>query len=91
MNQKDRKRLIELRAKLEDLVSQGEEIANEIEDFANREQEKYDNLSEGLQQSERGQQIEGDAETLASVADALKEGNIGEGASELNNIEGLDD
>ena len=60
MNKTIRKRINEL---MEGLQS----IRDEIEMIADQEQEKYDNLPESLQSSERG-------ETLESVIESLQSG-----------------
>lgn len=66
MNQKQRDSLNALIGKLE-------EIKSEVETAQNEEQEKFDNLSEGLQQSERGQAMEQAANDLEEVVSALYE------------------
>lgn len=49
-----------------------EEAKAIIENLKNAEQEKFENLSEGLQQSERGQAFETTAQTLEEIFDHLK-------------------
>jgi len=51
MNQKQKKELDEIFSKLE-------EIEERLSAMRDEEEEKYENLSEGLQQSEKGQAIE---------------------------------
>lgn len=51
MNQKQRD-------KLNDFIGKLEEIKAVIEDEQQQEQEKFDNMTEGLQQTERGQACE---------------------------------
>ena len=65
MNAKQRKQL-------ERYMSQLIDIAEAIREMANEEQEKYDNLTEGLQATERGQQYEDNAGTLESIADDVE-------------------
>lgn len=60
MNKKDRKEL----EKALELLSQAQEI---IDSIKVGEQEKFDNLSEGLQQTEKGQKFE---ETVSTLEDA---------------------
>lgn len=60
-NRKDLQRAI-------DLLNEAKEI---IESVGEGEQEKYDNLSEGLQQAERGQRMEEVASTLSDQASSL--------------------
>ena len=70
MNAADRKQVSELVSKLEDLNSQFEEIKSDIQSLAEAEQEKFDNMSEGLQAGEKGQQIEAAAGSLDEAANA---------------------
>ena len=60
MNKKDRVHLAKA-------IGQLEEALSVIEDLAEAEQEKFDNMTEGLQQGERGQAIE---QAAASLSDA---------------------
>lgn len=57
------------------LIDDAKEIVERIKD---EEQEKYDNLSDGLQQSEKGQRFEEIVSTLDDVFSQLEEavGNI---------------
>jgi uncharacterized coiled-coil DUF342 family protein len=87
MNAADRKQVAALVAHLEELMSQASAIGEEIRELADAEQEKYDNMSEGLQQGDRGQAIEAAAQALSSAADAADEGNVVEALENLNNIE----
>lgn len=75
MNKKDRKQIEKARQMIQD----AKEILEVIKD---QELEKYDNLSEGLQQSERGQAFEAHANTLEEIV-----GNLETAADELNDIE----
>ena len=65
----------ENRADLQKAISLMEDAKEIIERIKDGEQEKYDNLSEGLQQSEKGQKFEEAASTLGEVYDQL-EGSI---------------
>lgn len=49
------------------------EAASIIEDVRNEEQEKFDNLPEGLQYSEKGQRFEEIVSVLEDVESALEE------------------
>ena len=60
MNKNDRKQLEKALA----LLGEAQEIIDAIKDG---EQEKFDNLSEGLQQTEKGQKFE---ETVSTLEDA---------------------
>ena len=66
MNKQDRK---ELERALE-LIEESKLIVENIRDT---EQEKFDNLSEGLQQTERGQKFEETASSLEDVISQLEE------------------
>jgi hypothetical protein len=48
-----------------------EDIKSEMETMAEEEQEKFDNLSEGLQQAESGQAMEAAATTLNDAVSTL--------------------
>lgn len=65
MNDLDRKRLQEAKQLVEDARSTVEALASD-------EQEKFDNLSEGLQASEKGQKLEATASNLADLANDLE-------------------
>ena len=71
MNKENRKDL----EKAVSLIEQAREIVEAIKDG---EQEKFDSLTEGLQQSERGQKFEQDASDLDDIFNQLDEaiGNI---------------
>lgn len=66
MNKQDR---IEL-AKALELIQDAQSIIDVIKDS---EQDKFDNLSEGLQQTERGQKFEETVSTLDDVISQLEE------------------
>lgn len=77
MTAKQRKSLSVSAENLQDILNQLdllglEEVANELKDIADKNQEKYDNLSEGLQQTERGQEMESAANDLSEAADELR-------------------
>lgn len=69
MNSRDRKRL----AEAQELIQRGLDI---IEDLVDAEQEKYDNMTEGLQASEQGQRIEAAAASLDNVKSSLEDAII---------------
>lgn len=48
-------------------------IISDLENFQSEEQDKFDNLSEGLQQAESGQKIEAAANALQSAIDYAEE------------------
>ena len=72
MNKKDRKEL----DKAVGLIDEAKEI---IDSVMNGEQEKFDNLSEGLQQSEMGQKLEANVSNLENAID-----NLDAGLEEIN-------
>jgi hypothetical protein len=63
-----------------------EEAENTLESLSEAEQEKYDNLNEGLQASERGMAFESNAGNLSEAAS-----EIGEVESTLSDIDVADD
>lgn len=87
MNKDDRQKVSELQAKLEDLKSQIGEIGQELSNMASEEQDKFDNLNEGLQASEQGQGFQNAAEALGEAASYAEEGNAGEAISALEGME----
>lgn len=86
VNKQDREQVAVIQAKLEDLKAQIEAAGQELQALADAEQEKFDNLNEGLQQSEQGQAIEAAAETLGEAASACENGEVGEAIEQLGNL-----
>ncbi len=62
-----------LNDKVEEYKSVFEDASSAIEELKDEEQEKFDNLSEGLQQSEKGQTIEATVSALETAYDAAQE------------------
>lgn len=89
MNATDRKLASELRERLSKLEDEANDIASQLEGLADAEQEKFDNMNEGLQQSEQGQRIESAAGSLGEAKDAAEEiaTNASDACSALDNIE----
>lgn len=87
MNAADRKKVDELKAKLGALKSETENVGTELRELADREQEKFDNMNESLQGSERGQAIESAAQNLDSAASEAEEGNANGALEALEEIE----
>jgi hypothetical protein len=87
MNKADRARLGLIRSELERLKGEVESIGSEIRDLADAEQEKFDNMSEGLQQGEQGQAIEAAAGELDEIASAAEDGNLSEALEAFDNLE----
>lgn len=54
-------------------ASELDTIKTAIEDLASEEREKFDNLSEGLQQADRGQAIEAAADALEGAQSTAEE------------------
>lgn len=73
MNRERRKAIAELVVQLRDLLDQLEPLKDAAENLRDEEQEAFDALPEGLQQSERGQVSESAAENLGYVAESLIE------------------
>jgi predicted transcriptional regulator len=69
------------RAELTDLIDKISIITDRIREFADSEQEKYDNLSEGLQASETGEKFQENIDTINEVCDSI--------ADELSRLEEL--
>ena len=61
----------ETRKRLSSILEQITAARDEIEDIAGEEREKFDNMPEGLQSSEKGEAIETAADTLDEQIDAL--------------------
>lgn len=101
MNAEDRKAIEEIKNDLQSQLNKKEALESDLEevkgavmtlggrirDIADAEQEKYDNLSEGLQQAEMGQSIEEAASVLSSAADSAEDDDIQSTLDELANLE----
>lgn len=72
MNKTSRAALSALQVKLAALVSELEAMHEDANQLAEDEQEKFDNMTEGLQQGEKGQAIEQAANNLADLASAIE-------------------
>lgn len=90
MNATDRKKANAIISQIEALKAQAEELAGELRELADAEQEKFDNMPEGLQGGDRGQAMEEAAGNLSSAADALESGSLEEALEALGQIEGLE-
>jgi uncharacterized membrane protein len=73
MNKDRRKRLGALEARLTAIVTDLDEIKIDLGDIRDEEQESFDNLAEGLQASENGQNMEQVVEYLTESVDAIEE------------------
>lgn len=87
MNAQDRKAVSELVSKLEGLKAEAETLGESLRSLADAEQEKFDNMSEGLQGADKGQAIEQAASDLSSAADSLESGDLQGALDSLGNIE----
>lgn len=74
MNKEDRKQV-------QRIVSELQGLAAELDELRGQEQDKYDNMSEGFQQSAMGEEIGRAAEALEFAATGL-----GEAIDELESI-----
>lgn len=63
----------ENRKKIEEFVTKLEDIKSGIEDMQAGEEDKYDNLPEGIQDSEKGEAICDAIENLSCAASSLEE------------------
>lgn len=73
MNRDRRASLKAALGKMDELSVALENVKGVLQDVLNEEQEAYDNLPDGLQESERGQQMQEYIETLEGVLDSLWE------------------
>ena len=90
MNATDRKKANAIISQIEALKAQADALAGELRELADAEQEKFDNMPEGLQGGDRGQAMEEAAGNLSSAADALESGSLEEALEALGQIEGLE-
>lgn len=90
MNATDRKKANAIISQIEALKAQADALAGELRELADAEQEKFDNMPEGLQGGDRGQAMEEAAGNLSSAADALESGSLEEALETLGQIEGLE-
>ena len=67
MNNATRKAIEAIISTLNDIEGKVADLSESIQTIAEGEREKFDNLSEGLQASERGQSIEQAADALESA------------------------
>ena len=62
----------ERRERLEEIHQRLLEIVGEIEEIAGEEEEAYDNLPDGIQDSERGQKMSDNVDTLYSILSSME-------------------
>lgn len=89
MNAQDRKALNKLSEEIKLLIGKLDDCKGELETIKDGEREKFDNLSEGLQQAERGQAIEQAADALEELFSTFEEalGNLETLTDGLDNLE----
>jgi response regulator of citrate/malate metabolism len=61
------------RVRVGEIISKLEDVRQELEELSQEEQDKFDNLSEGLQQTEKGEELSKGAEDFADFARTLEE------------------
>ena len=76
MNRSRRKSLRTILGQMDELSTVLETVKEALQDVLNEEQEAYDNLPEGLQESDRGQQMQEYIDALEGVVDSLGELDI---------------
>ena len=86
MNKARRKELAQIVAKLEALEALHLEIKDELQAVIEEEQEAFDNLPEGFQESERGEQMQEYIDAMESALDDLEQLDIDEVRDQLTDI-----
>lgn len=94
MNQERRKKLEAAQTALsaykwEDLQTWLDSHTTAITDVRDEEQESFDNMPEGLQTGDRGQQVEANVESLNNAVDALESAvqNLQNVVDSLNDVD----
>lgn len=67
MNKQTRKQLAEIRDKVDSLKSQLLDLSEQVQEIRDEEDDKYYNLSDGLQESKVGQAIQEGVEYLEDI------------------------
>jgi hypothetical protein len=88
MNADQRKTLAKVAAQIAHHAAMLDDLRSELEQTREDEQDKFDNMPEGLQQGERGQAIEEAVSTLEEAISSLEEaiGSAEEAASSIENL-----
>lgn len=73
MNNARRKTITDLITKANEIESLANDLAQQIADLQAEEQDSFDNLTEGLQATERGQASEAAADALQEAVSAIEE------------------
>lgn len=84
MNARNRKLVSDLTSRLEALKGEMDDIGAQLTTLAEEEQEKYDNMPEGLQQGEAMQTA---AQYLTDAAAEAEAGNVDGALESLGNME----
>jgi chromosome segregation ATPase len=71
MNNDRRKRIKELVGELDSIFGQLTDFNDNLSEIQQEEQDAYDNLPEGLQETERGETIQDMADRLSDIYDTL--------------------
>lgn len=73
MNKQTRKLLEELNDRIAEITQIAEDVKSEVESIREEEQDKFDNMPEGLQASEQGEKFEEIMGYLDDAINALEE------------------
>ena len=87
MNAKDRKAVAAMLSKLEGMKAEMEELSSKLTTIAEAAQESYDNMSEKVQESDRGTAMADAAQYVADAANACDSGNVDDALDALGNLE----
>lgn len=63
----------ERRKVINNMIAKLEEVQSELESCADWEQEAYDNLPEGIQESERGDRMQENVDNLYEVTESISD------------------
>jgi uncharacterized phage infection (PIP) family protein YhgE len=72
MNTETRKAIAKIQSEISALVGTFEDFSQTLSDLRDSETEKFENLSEGLQESEMGQAIQSAADALDTAQSAIE-------------------
>jgi hypothetical protein len=76
VNRDRRARLDTIRAMVEEIKTNFEQIVQDLTDIGAEEQEAFDNMSEGLQASENGQRIEAATDAIGEAVGSLEDADL---------------
>jgi prefoldin subunit 5 len=88
MNKNTRRKLMGISAQVCAYKESIEDLKNDVEAIRDEEEEKYDNLPEGLQESEMGETLQEVYDKLGSIASSLDMivDDLGSVAEELDEV-----